>query len=32
MQEGRDLRNKVIFIDDCAYAVGGLNYLAGNKS
>jgi hypothetical protein len=25
MAEGRDLRNKVVFIDDHAYAVGGLN-------
>lgn len=25
MAEGRDLRNKVVFIDDYAYAVGGLN-------
>lgn len=25
MNEGRDLRNKVCFIDDFAYAVGGLN-------
>ena len=25
MVEGRDLRNKVCFIDDHAYAVGGLN-------
>lgn len=25
MAEGRDLRNKVVFIDDNAYAVGGLN-------
>ena len=25
MNEGRDLRNKVCFIDDHAYAVGGLN-------
>ena len=25
MTEGRDLRNKVVFIDDHAYAVGGLN-------
>jgi len=25
MNEGRDLRNKVCFIDDNAYAVGGLN-------
>jgi hypothetical protein len=25
MQEGRDLRNKVVFIEDNAYAVGGLN-------
>lgn len=25
MNEGRDLRNKVCFIDDYAYAVGGLN-------
>lgn len=26
MSEGRDLRNKVVFVDDHAYAVGGLNY------
>lgn len=25
MAEGRDLRNKVVYIDDHAYAVGGLN-------
>ncbi len=25
MTEGRDLRNKVVYIDDYAYAVGGLN-------
>lgn len=25
MAEGRDLRNKVVFIEDHAYAVGGLN-------
>jgi len=25
MSEGRDLRNKVVFADGCAYAVGGLN-------
>ena len=25
MNEGRDLRNKVCFIDDQAYAIGGLN-------
>ena len=25
MTEGRDLRNKVVFSDDSAYAVGGLN-------
>ena len=25
MNEGRDLRNKVCFIDDHAFAVGGLN-------
>ena len=25
MNEGRDLRNKVCFIDENAYAVGGLN-------
>jgi len=25
MAEGRDLRNKVVFVDDHAYAVGGLN-------
>ena len=25
MSEGRDLRNKVVFLDDHAYAVGGLN-------
>jgi hypothetical protein len=25
MTEGRDLRNKVCFVDGCAYAVGGLN-------
>lgn len=25
MAEGRDLRNKVVFIEDYAYAVGGLN-------
>ena len=25
MNEGRDLRNKVCFIDEHAYAVGGLN-------
>ena len=25
MNEGRDLRNKVCFIDDFAFAVGGLN-------
>ena len=25
MAEGRDLRNKVVFIDYHAYAVGGLN-------
>jgi hypothetical protein len=25
MTEGRDLRNKVVFIDEYAYAVGGLN-------
>lgn len=25
MNEGRDLRNKVCFVDDNAYAVGGLN-------
>lgn len=25
MAEGRDLRNKVVFADDHAYAVGGLN-------
>ena len=25
MTEGRDLRNKVVFADDCAYAIGGLN-------
>lgn len=25
MAEGRDLRNKVVFIDENAYAVGGLN-------
>lgn len=25
MAEGRDLRNKVVYIDDFAYAVGGLN-------
>jgi hypothetical protein len=28
MTEGRDLRNKVVFLDDSAYAVGGLNYKA----
>lgn len=26
MTEGRDLRNKVVYVDDHAYAVGGLNY------
>ena len=26
MNEGRDLRNKVVFIDDHAYAVGGLHF------
>ena len=25
MNEGRDLRNKVVYVDDLAYAVGGLN-------
>lgn len=25
MNEGRDLRNKVCFVDEYAYAVGGLN-------
>jgi hypothetical protein len=25
MSEGRDLRNKVVFVDDHAFAVGGLN-------
>ena len=25
MKEGRDLRNKVVYIDGCAYAIGGLN-------
>lgn len=25
MSEGRDLRNKVVYIDNHAYAVGGLN-------
>lgn len=25
MSEGRDLRNKVVYIDENAYAVGGLN-------
>lgn len=25
MAEGRDLRNKVVFIEENAYAVGGLN-------
>lgn len=28
MTEGRDLRNKVVFIDEHAFAVGGLNYKA----
>ena len=28
MTEGRDLRNKVVFVEDGAYAVGGLNFKA----